>query len=263
QRHHAEEALRASETRYRGLFENAAVGIAELTIDGVFVMANRCLEQMLGYGAGALAGRTFRDLIFPEDVAAEREQTERLIRGKIPSYTQDQRLVRADGHAVWTNVTCSRIFDERLNREFLIVIVMDISRRKEIEEELAHEHRQSELEKNRLRTMLEILPVGVFIADATGRLLDMNPAAQALWGGHAPLSRRPEEYSADYVAYWPETGERVLAEAWGLSRALRQGERVIGEEMIIEASDGTRRTILNYAVPIQSRSGGIVGGVAV
>jgi PAS domain S-box-containing protein len=124
------------------------------------------------------------------------------------------------------------------------------------------EHRATERERRLLRAVLEILPVGVFIADQQGRLMEANPASQAIWG-QAPLIDSPRHYSEHYKAWWPTTGERVESDQWAVARALERGEVSIGEELLIESNEGERRTILNYAVPIRGDGEQITGAVAV
>ncbi len=129
-------------------------------------------------------------------------------------------------------------------------------------EELLHERELAENERNRLQAVLEVLPVAVFISDANGKLLASNPAAVDLWG-RTPFSERLGDYKKDYKAWWSATGKRVQSEDWGMTRALTKGERCIAEEMEIEAWDGRRKFILNYALPIIDTEGKINGGVAV
>jgi PAS domain S-box-containing protein len=112
----------------------------------------------------------------------------------------------------------------------------------------------------RLRAVLDMLPAGVWITDPSGRILETNAAAAALWGGRAPLSQRPEEYSDDYVAWWPD-GRRVVWQEWALARAVREGAAAEGEEMIIEGFDGVRRTVLDFAAPIVQEPGRVDGAV--
>ena len=135
--------------------------------------------------------------------------------------------------------------------------------RRRAEAALEREHAAIERERVRLRAVLDILPVGVFIADAAGRLMETNPEAKALWGGATPLSASPEEYGEDYKSFWPDTGRRVESHEFGLARALTTGEGCIGEEMEIETFDGRRATILNSALPIRDAEDRVVGGVAV
>ncbi len=135
--------------------------------------------------------------------------------------------------------------------------------RKRVQEALAQEHARVTLERTRLQAILDILPVGVFIADEKGRILHTNPAAQTIWGGQAPLTGAPKDYARDYQAWWPDTGRRVEAAECGLARALATGEICSAEEMEIETRDGQRKTILSYAVPFRNAEGHILGAAAV
>ena len=125
------------------------------------------------------------------------------------------------------------------------------------------EHAATERERGRLRAVLDILPVGVFISDADGKLTDANPEAGMVWGGTAPLSASCDHYADDYKAWWPETGQRVESHEFGLSRALSKGETTSAEELAILTRDGQPRTILSYARPIRDELERITGGVAV
>ncbi|WP_163991735.1 PAS domain-containing protein [Pyxidicoccus caerfyrddinensis] len=117
-------------------------------------------------------------------------------------------------------------------------------------------------ERERLRAVLRLLPVGVFIADAQGRLLETNAVAEAIWGGQRPLVEDPSRYG-EYAGWWPDTGRRLEAHEWGLARALRDGETVLNQEVDIVAFDGARRTILNSATPLYAADGSLLGAVAV
>ncbi len=123
---------------------------------------------------------------------------------------------------------------------------------------LARERARSELERQRLRGVLDVLPVGVFIADAAGQIVDINPEARNVWGQDAPLAQ-VEHYDA-YKGWWPASDRRLAAEEWGLARAWQHGEKALGEEILIETFDGQRKTILNYAVPIQEEATGATAG---
>lgn len=118
------------------------------------------------------------------------------------------------------------------------------------------------LERERLRLVLELLPVGVFIADAEGRILAANPAAERIWGGRPLPFPECKDYNL-YQGWWPATGEPVAPGEWALARALRHGEARLDEEVEILGFDGKRRTIVNSALPLRDASGALVGGVAV
>jgi GAF domain-containing protein len=67
ERRKAEEALRASEERWRKLFENSSAGIALVTTGGRFIAVNLALQKMLGYTENELQARTILDVTHGED----------------------------------------------------------------------------------------------------------------------------------------------------------------------------------------------------
>lgn len=151
---------------------------------------------------------------------------------------------------------------ERLNRELEERVAQRTEDLSRLVAELQEHRTRSELERERLRSVLEVLPVGVWIADASGRFLERNTAAREIWGETAPSSEGASTYERDYRAWWPD-GRRVSNDEWALARALRDGEVSVAEELEIEARDGTRKSVLNYALPLRGAEGEIVGGVAV
>lgn len=121
---------------------------------------------------------------------------------------------------------------------------------------------QVEADRARLRAVLEAVPVGVFIIDATGRITETNEMVNRIWGGPVPLSQSPDEYSA-YKGWWADTGEPIAAREWAAARAVLNGEASIAEEIDIERFDGTRGTILSSAVPLRDSEGRPAGAVVV
>ncbi len=78
ERKEAEEELRQSEARFRGTFENAAVGIAHVHPDGRWLRVNDRLCQIVGFSREELLARTFQDITHPEDQTADRRCRRRL-----------------------------------------------------------------------------------------------------------------------------------------------------------------------------------------
>jgi hypothetical protein len=110
--------------------------------------------------------------------------------------------------------------------------------------------------------LVELLPLGVVIAEKDGRIVEKNSAADRIWGGPMPMPASLAEYDA-FRGWWADTGERVNAADWGLARAVSKGEASMSEVVDIERLDGSRGTILNSAVPIRDESGAVLGGLAV
>jgi PAS domain S-box-containing protein len=113
--------------------------------------------------------------------------------------------------------------------------------------------------EHRLRTVLDILPVGVWFTDAGGRIVLGNAAGQRVWAGARYVG--VERYG-EYRGWRADTGKRIDAEEWALARALR-GETSLDEVIDIECFDGSRRTIINSAVPVRDGLGTIAGAVVI
>jgi PAS domain S-box-containing protein len=111
-----------------------------------------------------------------------------------------------------------------------------------------------------LRTVIDTLPVGVWIVDADGAVLTANQQVRAIWRGEGG-DGKPDR--GDDLAWWTETGERVAAQQQGIARALRTGEPSSNETIEIEALDGTRKTIAQWSVPLRDAEGRLAGVVAV
>ena len=131
----AEAALRESEMRFRGTFENAAVGIGHVGMGGEWLRVNGTLCKITGYSKDELLKMTFQDITHPDDLNADLVQFEELMKGEINSYTMEKRYFHADGHVVWIDLTTALQRDPSGEPEYCISVVEDISKRKEAERE--------------------------------------------------------------------------------------------------------------------------------
>ena len=90
-RRRTEDALRESEERFRGTFENAGVGIADCDVQGRFLHVNQKLCEIVGYTREELLQKTGQDITHPDDLAACLEQFLPLQRGEQPGYSLEKR----------------------------------------------------------------------------------------------------------------------------------------------------------------------------
>jgi signal transduction histidine kinase len=117
-----------------------------------------------------------------------------------------------------------------------------------------------ERQQERFDLILRLLPVGVFVADAGGRIVTINDTAVRLWG-RASFAGSADEYG-QYVAYRRGESAPIAASEWALARALR-GEEAGDEDLEIVAANGERRTIVNSVRVLHDGAGRVTGGVAV
>lgn len=166
-RKYAEETLVESEARFRGTFENGAVGITHIDMDGKLIRANRHFCKLIGYQCDELTQMTFKEITFPEDILGDAELTDRLIRGDIPYYHIDKRYVRKDNSMVWVTLTKSLQRDTAGRPLYTISIVQDITQRKRTEASLVESVK-------RFRTAIFAAPFPVMIHAEDGRILVVN-----------------------------------------------------------------------------------------
>src|SRR5579871_110299 len=135
QKRMVQDALLESEAQLRAIFDQAAVGIAQMGPDGHFRQANMKLCAMLGYTKEELRELTFRQITHPDDLNANMALHRRYVAGEVDSYTFEERYLRKDGQPLWISMALSKVYDEGRRAES-IVVVQDISARKAAEERL-------------------------------------------------------------------------------------------------------------------------------
>jgi PAS domain S-box-containing protein len=111
-----------------------------------------------------------------------------------------------------------------------------------------------------LSKVLENMPVGVFILDAQGNVLSLNPAAQQIWEGAKYVSKG--EYNV-YKGWFPDTGKEIESHEWGAAVALNENRAVLNQEAEIEGFDGNRKTILNSCIPLRDSNEKIAGLISI
>jgi PAS domain S-box-containing protein len=254
----AEEALRASEERYRLLTEISPDGVVIVGDDGTIHLANRSMQQMLGVTPEQVIGRSLFDFFPPGCVDQYRDCLTGLLTSDMPDGQVEIAFRRDDGEVLPAEVSAVR-FDWK-GRHFAQFIIHDVRWRKHAEVERERLHGEIETERNRLRQILEQMPIGVAIAEASsGRPIFCNREAEFLW-------RHPMLHSNDYGGYAQygalrENGGPYGAEEYPIARSIISGEAVKGEEMRYRRGDGTETFFSVDAAPIYDSEGRRVSAV--
>lgn len=128
------EMAQKSEQYFREIFEQAAVGIAHVGLNGRWLRVNRRLCTILGYDSAELLSLTFQDLTHADDLRKSLDQLQALLNGNMDAYTLESRYMRKDGSSAWVNLTVSLHNDNSGMPEYLIAVVEDISSRKAAED---------------------------------------------------------------------------------------------------------------------------------
>jgi PAS domain S-box-containing protein len=122
---------------FRALFEQAAVAIAYIGLDGKLLRVNQCYCDIVGYTREELLDRTFFWITHPDDREASRSALQRMLNGEMQNYRAEKRYLHKDGSCIWTQLTSSLIRDPAGTPKYFISIFQDITARKLAEAERA------------------------------------------------------------------------------------------------------------------------------
>jgi PAS domain S-box-containing protein/putative nucleotidyltransferase with HDIG domain len=129
----AKQALEESEARYRATFEQAAVGVAQVGVDGRFQRVNERLCEILGYSHEELTQLCFPDVTHPSSLPDNTTGAGRLLSGERDEYRAEKLYVRKDGSTVWASLTSSLVHDSAGMPKYFVSVIEDITERKNAE----------------------------------------------------------------------------------------------------------------------------------
>lgn len=130
ERKKTEQGLKDSEERYRGIFNQAAVGVARLAPDGVWLEVNDKLCEIVGYSHDELITKTFQDITHPDDLQIDLNYVDQLLKNEISTYSMEKRYIKKNGDIIWINLTLSLVRDSNNDPDYFISIIEDIDERK-------------------------------------------------------------------------------------------------------------------------------------
>jgi len=133
QRKRVEEHLRESEERFRATFEQAAVGIAHVDLDGRFLRVNDKLCDITGHTREELAHLTFIELTDPRDREDGDAARLDMLARKTRVYSKEKRYQTKGGGLIWAHVVTSLLWDREGKPKYFITVVADITERKKLE----------------------------------------------------------------------------------------------------------------------------------
>ncbi|MDP3082437.1 MAG: PAS domain S-box protein [Rubrivivax sp.] len=235
----AESALRDSEARFRATFEQAAVGVALVGLDGRWLRINQRLCDIVGYSAAELELLRYQDITHADDLGADLGLVQRLLAGEMNTYSLEKRYLRKSGEAVWIQLVVSLVRGDDGAPSYFISVVSDIDDRRRAEAALAQA-------RSRLQGILDSAMDAIVSIDDEQRIVLFNPAAERMFGWTAaqlqgqsidrllPLAARDRH--AEHIRHFAADGK--TSRPMGVKGALGalSGLRADGSEFPIEAS---------------------------
>ncbi|MBT2489964.1 EAL domain-containing protein [Streptomyces sp. ISL-96] len=135
----AQKALHDTETRFRAVFEGAAVGIGIADLDGNILEVNEALMRMFGGLDHYMRGRKVSEWVHPEDTPHVWKLYGELVRGERENYRVEKPYYRTDGTVLWTNLTVSLLRDADGKPQYQLALMEDTTERRLLNLRLRYE----------------------------------------------------------------------------------------------------------------------------
>jgi|GEM_PF-710141 len=143
--------IRSAEVKYRGIFNQAAVGIARVATDGSWLEVNNKLCDIVGYSQNELLQLTFQDITYQDDLEKDIEFVKQMLDGEINTYNMEKRYIKKTGELIWINLTVSLVSDKDGHPDYFISVIEDLREKKQAVMNLSESERK-------LSTLMSNLP---------------------------------------------------------------------------------------------------------
>ena len=247
-RFHAETAeknrvIEESGALFRAVFDNAAVGIAQVSPRGAFLQINQYFCDMLGYTREEVLdqGFDFQRLTLAEDLPADTAHVARMLQGEVVHYRVEKRYVHQSGRTVWASLSSHLLRDAGGAPLYFISAVQDITDKKHAEEQL-----------QLAASVFSHSREAIMITDPDGHIMEVNEAFTRITGyprdeavGKTPRILRSGRQSADYYeAMWQvlKQNGHWHGEVWNR----RKNGQVYAELQTISAVNDARGQLSYY-----------------
>jgi PAS domain S-box-containing protein len=238
----AEEALRASEEKYRLLFAENLAGVFYANLDGAVLDCNDALVRILGYDSRQeLLGRNVWDFFSDP---ADREQVSKALRQGKALANFEEPVRRKDGSSVWLLMNARLMEGPRGHPAIVQATSIDITERKE-----------AEAQRMLLMTAIEQSADGIVITDAKGTIQYVNPAFSHVSG----YSREEALGKNPRILKSGKQDETYYRKLW----TTILGGEIWQDEIVNRRSDGGLYTEQMTITPVRDQRGEITHFIAI
>jgi PAS domain S-box-containing protein len=247
QRRRTEKVLRENEERFRAIFQQAGVGVAQIDLEGRVEIANDRYCEVVGRSHQDLVGKATREMTHRQDLQQEMAMMPRLLAGEIESFSIEKRYIRNDGNVVWASMCRTVVRDGHGRPKSFIAVVEDVTERKKAEAAL----KESE---ERFRNLADSAPALIWMSGPNKLCTFFNKS----WLQFAGSALEQELRAGWEARVHPDDREScsiVYAEAFEARRDFEMEHRLV-------RADGKARWMLSRGVA-RSLPGGAFAGYVV
>ncbi|MEJ7694004.1 PAS domain S-box protein [Daejeonella sp.] len=240
ERKKAEKNLQLSEAEFRAAFEYSALGMSLMEMNGEWIRVNESFCRILGYTNRELMSRSLSEISHPEDRDKDIPLMEEVLNGSKKSYHLEKRFLHKSGVVVWVHQASSVVHGTDFKPSHWTVQIQDITEQKNIENALREE-------RELLRTLIDNIPISVFIKDLQSRKVLVNKAECNFMG----VKNSAEILGKDDFELFPLDFARInIAED---QEVFKTGKPILDREKTVTWIDGSTRYMLSSKIPLYDK----------
>ncbi len=237
-----QQQLKESDAAFRGMFDQSAVGVAHMSLDGRLQLVNQRFADILGRTREQLQGSALDQIQQPDGESGEARMLQRLLVDEVQSFAFEGRYRKPSGSFVWISMTASLVRDAYGAPFHIVAIMEDIDVRKQMELQLLEREEQ-------FRTMANAITQLAWIARADGEIYWYNDR----WYEYFGTTPEQMERQGWKGLHDPSVLPDVLAK-WNDS--LARG-KPFDMEFPLRGGDGKYRTFLTRICPVKDQVGNV------
>jgi len=250
ERKKAEKKLKESQEQYEGLFECKTDGMLVLDPHGSIIDVNRKIVEMLGLQKEDLIGKNFLNMnvLTPKSLSIVVNQFQELLSKKIAT-SQETEIIDKEEKLMFVELSSFFLVKKENEVDNFVLVIRDISDRKQAEIKLAHEH---EL----LQTLMDSIPDSIYIKDTENKFIKVNKAKAA----HSNV--KPEEMigKTDYDFLSEEEANKAYNDD---KEIIDTGKFIVNKIEKLTNVDGTERWVSVTKIPRFDSEGNIIGTMGI
>jgi PAS domain S-box-containing protein len=196
--------LLQSEERFKGAFNHSSLGMALVNYEDKWIEVNDRMCEILGYTREEFKNLTYIDITFKEDLAADLAYEKQMQNGEISSFNLEKRYIHKNKSLVWVHLSVSAVKNSLGEIQHYVAQVIDISKRKRMEEEnrllIEEKNRNKALQlieaKNWYRLLADNTIDLVCLHNLDASFKYVSPSIQSLLGYDPEelIGKYPEDY---------------------------------------------------------------------
>jgi diguanylate cyclase (GGDEF)-like protein/PAS domain S-box-containing protein len=234
--------LDAARARYFDIYNLAPVGYCTLSRSSMIIEANKTAGEMFGNSRAEMVGQPFFRFILKEDQDVYYLSWKKLLETSNPQECEIQML-RHDSEIIWVQIVANLALNEDGESVFRVVM-QDITKRKQMERQI--------IEENELFTiLLKLMPVGVFMVDATdGRPLVANDKAIEFLGTEITQEANEKSILEFFNARKKEDNTPYPTDEMPIVKGMK-GIASHVDNMIVKRPDGSEVLLEMFGTPVK------------